>query len=309
MIIRNKTTSILTENDVTDEHVYQQRRHFLKTLAMGSVAASTGIGLQQALADTTANTEQSQVLTKLKDITSYNNFYEFGFSKSDPAKNAHRLTTSPWTVTVDGACDKPGKYTLEDLLKPHTIEERIYRLRCVEGWSMVIPWQGFALGDLLKRFNPSSKAKYVRFSTLHRPLEMIRQKTNVLEWPYVEGLRMDEAMNPLTTIATGLYNKDLPKQNGAPLRLVVPWKYGFKSIKSIAHIHFMEQQPTSSWMIQAPSEYGFYANVNPSVSHPRWSQRKERRIGEFRKRKTLPFNGYGEQVANLYKDMDLKKFY
>jgi len=305
MIIHRKTQ--LTDNDVTDEPIYQQRRRFLKTLAMGSIAVGTGIGLEPALAR--SSNKEGDALTELKDITSYNNFYEFGFSKSAPAKNAHRLTTSPWTVTVDGACEKPGKYTLEDILKPHAIEERIYRLRCVEGWSMVIPWQGFSLGDLLKRFNPSANAKYVRFSTLHRPTEMLGQKTDVLEWPYTEGLRMDEAMNPLATLATGLYGKSLPKQNGAPLRLVIPWKYGFKSIKSIVRISFVEQQPTSSWMTQAPSEYGFYANVNPKVSHPRWSQRRERRIGEFRKRKTHPFNGYGEQVASLYKSMDLKKFY
>jgi sulfoxide reductase catalytic subunit YedY len=304
MIIRNKAQ--LTDNDVTDEHIYQRRRRFLKTLAMGSVAIGTGIGLEQALA---RPSKEGDTLTELKDITSYNNFYEFGFSKEAPAKNAHRLTTSPWTITVDGACEKPGEYTLEDILKPHAIEERIYRLRCVEGWSMVVPWQGFSLGDLLKRFNPSANAKYVRFSTLHRPTEMHGQKTDVLDWPYTEGLRMDEAMNPLATLATGLYGKSLPKQNGAPLRLVVPWKYGFKSIKSIVHIRFVEKQPISSWMTQASREYGFYANVNPNVSHPRWSQRKERRIGEFRKRKTLPFNGYSEQVADLYKGMNLKRFY
>ena len=303
-MIREKTQ--LTNNDVTDEFIYKKRRNFLKTLAMGSVAVGTGIGLEQALA---RPNNKEDTLTEFKDITSYNNFYEFGFSKSAPAKNAHRLTTSPWTVTVDGACEKPGEYTLEDILKPHTTEERIYRLRCVEGWSMVIPWQGFSLGDLLKRFNPTANAKYVRFSTLHRPTEMLGQKTDVLDWPYTEGLRMDEAMHPLATLAIGLYGKSLPKQNGAPLRLVVPWKYGFKSIKSIVHISFVEKQPTSSWMVQAPNEYGFYANVNPNVSHPRWSQRRERRIGEFRKRKTLPFNGYSEQVAGLYKGMDLKRFY
>ncbi len=239
-------------------------------------------------------------------MTSYNNFYEFGTDKADPAQYAHTLQTTPWQVVVEGECAKPGKLTLEDVLKPHSREERIYRLRCVEGWSMVIPWLGFPLADLLKRFEPTSKAKYVQFETLFDPQQMPGQRSNTLAWPYVEGLRIDEAMHPLAFIATGLYGKDLPAQNGAPLRLVVPWKYGFKSIKSLVKIRFMEQQPETSWGRSAPSEYGFYSNVNPDVDHPRWSQSKERRIGEFRKRDTLLFNGYAEQVASLYTGMDLK---
>jgi len=210
---------------------------------------------------------------------------------------------------IDGEVNKPGRYQLEDILKPHTLEERIYRLRCVERWSMVVPWIGFSLADLIKRFEPTSKAKYVQFTTLYRPTEMIGQQRGVLGWPYVEGLRMDEAMNPLTMLATGLYGKDMPKQNGAPIRLVVPWKYGYKSIKSIVRISFTEKEPPTSWNLSAPSEYGFYSNVNPDVDHPRWSQRKERRIGEFLRRETLRFNGYEEQVAHLYKGMDLRKYF
>ncbi len=247
--------------------------------------------------------------TSYKNITTYNNFYEFGTSKEAPAENAHTLKTSPWSVTIDGECEKAGTYTLEDILKPHDIEEHIYRFRCVEGWSMIIPWQGFKLGDLIKRFKPTSKAKYVQFETLYDPKQMPGQRRDVLDWPYVEGLRMDEAMNSLTLLATGLYGKDLPNQNGAPLRLVVPWKYGFKNIKSIVRISFVEKQPISAWMKAAPNEYGFYSNVNPNVPHPRWSQKHERRIGELLKRDTLMFNGYTEQVASMYQGMDLKKFF
>ena len=246
-------------------------------------------------------------LTEFKDVTGYNNFYEFGTGKEDPAANAHTLKTSPWSLTIEGECAKPGTYTLEDILKPHAFEERIYRLRCVEGWSMVIPWIGFPLADLLKRFEPTGNAKYVEFETLRDPEQMPGQRWPVLQWPYVEGLRMDEAMHPLTLMAVGLYGAALPKQNGAPIRLVVPWKYGFKSIKSIVKIRFVERQPASSWMRAGPEEYGFYSNVNPDVDHPRWSQRTERRIGEFLKRKTLMFNGYADQVASLYTGMDLRK--
>jgi sulfoxide reductase catalytic subunit YedY len=256
-----------------------------------------------------ANAATDEASTPYDDITQYNNFYEFGTGKDDPAKHAHLLKTSPWSVSVDGACAKPGKLTLEDILKPHPNQERIYRLRCVEGWSMVIPWLGFPLADLLKRFEPTSQAKYVRFETLVDPKQMPGQKRQVLEWPYTEGLRIDEAMHPLSFIATGLYGKALLGQNGAPLRLVVPWKYGFKSIKSIVRISFVEQEPHTSWGRSAPGEYGFYSNVNPDVDHPRWSQRKERRIGEFRKRDTLMFNGYAEQVASLYSGMDLRKHF
>ncbi|WML89538.1 protein-methionine-sulfoxide reductase catalytic subunit MsrP [Thiothrix lacustris] len=293
----------MTDNDVTDFDVYQRRRDFLKTLGGIALLGASGLPLM-AQAKSTFSTDEEQ--TPYKDVTTYNNFYEFGTDKSDPAEYAGSLQTSPWSVTVDGECENPGKLTLEDLLKPHSTEERIYRLRCVEGWSMVIPWMGFPLADLLKRFNPTSKAKYVRFETLFDPKQMPGQQRSVLDWPYAEGLRMDEAMHPLTFMATGLYGKNLPNQNGAPLRLVVPWKYGFKSIKSIVKISFLEQQPATSWGRSAPGEYGFYSNVNPEVDHPRWSQKRERRIGEFRKRETLMFNGY-DQVASLYSGLDLRK--
>ena len=293
----------MTDNDVTDFEIYQRRRDFLKTLGGIALLGASGLPLM-AQAKSTFSTDEEQ--TPYKDVTTYNNFYEFGTDKSDPSEYAGSLQTSPWSVTVDGECENPGKLTLEDLLKPHSTEERIYRLRCVEGWSMVIPWMGFPLADLLKRFNPTSKAKYVRFETLFDPKQMPGQQRSVLDWPYAEGLRMDEAMHPLTFMATGLYGKNLPNQNGAPLRLVVPWKYGFKSIKSIVKISFLEQQPATSWGRSAPGEYGFYSNVNPEVDHPRWSQKRERRIGEFRKRETLMFNGY-DQVASLYSGMDLRK--
>ena len=293
----------IREYDVTDIALYQRRREFLKTLGGLALLGSSGLPL---LAQATETPASDETPTPYADVTSYNNFYEFGTDKADPAQYAHTLQTAPWQVVVEGECAKPGKLTLEDVLKPHSSEERIYRLRCVEGWSMVIPWLGFPLADLLKRFEPTSKAKYVQFETLFDPQQMPGQRSNTLTWPYVEGLRIDEAMHPLAFIATGLYGKDLPVQNGAPLRLVVPWKYGFKSIKSLVKIRFMEQQPETSWGRSAPSEYGFYSNVNPDVDHPRWSQSKERRIGEFRKRDTLLFNGYAEQVASLYTGMDLK---
>jgi sulfoxide reductase catalytic subunit YedY len=298
-----KRPADMTDNDVTDFEIYQRRRDFLKTLGGIALLGASGLPLM-AQAKSTFSTDEEQ--TPYKDVTTYNNFYEFGTDKSDPAEYAGSLQTSPWSITVDGECENPGKLTLEDLLKPHSTEERIYRLRCVEGWSMVIPWMGFPLADLLKRFNPTSKAKYVRFETLFDPKQMPGQQRSVLDWPYAEGLRMDEAMHPLTFMATGLYGKNLPNQNGAPLRLVVPWKYGFKSIKSIVKISFLEQQPATSWGRSAPGEYGFYSNVNPEVDHPRWSQKRERRIGEFRKRETLMFNGY-DQVASLYSGMDLRK--
>ncbi|MBO0614269.1 MAG: protein-methionine-sulfoxide reductase catalytic subunit MsrP [Pseudomonadota bacterium] len=299
-----KRSDDLTDNDVTDYALYQRRRDFLKTLGGIALLGASGLPLM-AQAKSAFSTDEEQ--TPFEDITTYNNFYEFGTDKGDPARYASSLKTTPWSVTVDGECEKPGKLNLEDLLKPHSTEERIYRLRCVEGWSMVIPWQGFPLADLLKRFNPTANAKYVRFETLVDPDQLPGQKRSVLDWPYTEGLRMDEAMHPLSFMATGLYGKDLLNQNGAPLRLVVPWKYGFKSIKSIVRISFVAEQPDTSWGRSAPEEYGFYSNVNPDVDHPRWSQRKERRIGEFRKRETLPFNGYAEQVASLYSGMDLRK--
>jgi sulfoxide reductase catalytic subunit YedY len=248
-------------------------------------------------------------LTPYEDVTSYNNFYEFGTQKDDPFKNAHTLQPRPWTIEVGGMCANPGVYGLEDFIKPGTMEDRIYRMRCVEAWSMVIPWYGFALKDVIDRAAPLGSARYVEFKTLHDPVQMPGQRSRVLYWPYVEGLRLDEARHPLTILATGVYGRDLPNQNGAPIRLVVPWKYGFKGIKSIVSMTFMEQEPYNSWKRAAASEYGFYANVNPAVNHPRWSQARERRLGEFRRRETLLFNGYVDQVASLYAGMDLRVYY
>jgi sulfoxide reductase catalytic subunit YedY len=246
------------------------------------------------------------------DITTYNNYYEFGTDKSDPSENAQNFRTRPWNVTVGGEAEVTGSYALEDILKPHPLEERIYRMRCVEAWSMIVPWVGFPLGDLLKRFKPTSKAKFVEFKTLYDPKQMPGERGSVLAWPYVEGLRMDEAMHPLTLMVVGLYGKVLPNQNGAPLRLIVPWKYGFKGIKAIVGIRFTEQAPRTTWAMSAPSEYGFFANVNPAVDHPRWSQASERHIGGSlfdQRRPTLPFNGYAAEVAGLYSGMDLRKYF
>ncbi len=304
-------------SEITPLPVYKKRREFIKTglglLATAGISpavlatASAGYGGRKL--DYSRMTEYSskEELTDYKDITEYNNFYEFGTDKYSPAKRAKTLQTSPWSVKFSGHCEKPGSLQLEDILKPHALQERIYRLRCVEGWSMVIPWIGFPLADLLKRFQPTSQAKYVEFVTLKDAKQMPGQKSGVLDWPYVEGLRIDEAMNPLSLMAVGLYGEVLPNQNGAPLRLVVPWKYGFKSIKSIVEIRFVDKQPVSSWMRTAPSEYGFYSNVNPLVDHPRWSQKRERRIGEFFKIKTRMYNGYADEVAHLYSGMDLRK--
>ena len=245
-----------------------------------------------------------------EDITTYNNFYEFGTGKDDPYHNAQEFRTQPWSVEISGECDKPGKYQLEDIIDPHTLEDRVYRHRCVEAWSMVVPWVGFPLGDLLKRFNPNSDAKFVRFKTLNDPQQMPGQRRAVLRWPYVEGLTMAEAMHPLTLMVVGVYGKMLPNQNGAPLRLITPWKYGFKGIKSIVEIEFTSRQPRTSWEIANSNEYGFYANVNPEVDHPRWSQARERRIGSglfTAKQPTLMFNGYGEEVTHLYSGLNLRK--
>jgi sulfoxide reductase catalytic subunit YedY len=245
-----------------------------------------------------------------EEIISYNNFYEFGTRKNDPQANGGRLKTSPWTVDIGGLVNKPAKYNLEDLIKPHQLEERIYRFRCVEAWSMVIPWVGIPLADILNRVEPQGKARYVAFTTLLRPSEMPGQRGDALQWPYVEGLRLDEAMHPLTLMAVGIYGKTLMNQNGAPIRLVVPWKYGFKSIKSIVQIRLVEKEPPTSWNIANAGEYGFYSNVNPEVDHPRWTQAREKRLpGLFANRRTLMFNGYGDQVASLYTGMDLKKYY
>ena len=305
-------------SQITDKGLYLRRREFLRDTALAGLAVA-GVGITgQAFAGTGAKLDNvrksllsstGEELTLYEDITTYNNFYEFGTNKEDPAANSGKFKPQPWSVQVGGECNKPGTYALEDFIQPHALEERIYRMRCVEAWSMVIPWVGIPLGDVLKRFEPNGNAKYVAFTTVMRPNEMPGQRRAVLEWPYVEGLRMDEAMHPLTILAIGLYGEVLPNQNGAPLRLVVPWKYGFKGIKSIVKVEFTGRQPPTAWNISNSREYGFYSNVNPEVDHPRWSQGKERRIGEFLKRKTLMFNGYAEKVASLYAGMDLQKNY
>ncbi len=318
MLLKVSKNSEVNEFEVTDENLYKERRRFLQSTASISAASlvptfSLWPSLGSAGIDFTTITKSkfstNEELTPHDAVTSYNNFYELGTDKGDPKRNAGQLKVKPWSVKVEGECNKPGEYDLEDFISSTILEERIYRLRCVEAWSMVIPWVGVELGKILKRFEPTSKAKYVEFVTIFDPDNLSGQKRAVLDWPYREGLRIDEAMHPLTILAVGLYGKELPNQNGAPLRLVVPWKYGFKSIKSIVSIRFMEQQPPTSWNVTGPEEYGFYANVNPAVNHPRWSQKRERRIGEFLKRETLPFNGYADEVASLYAGMDLKKNY
>ncbi|QOZ82619.1 protein-methionine-sulfoxide reductase catalytic subunit MsrP [Chromobacterium sp. Rain0013] len=302
-----KKPADISSSDITPEGVYLNRRHFMLGSAGLLLSAETlaALSAKKSPLSTLAGNDKAN---SLKEITGYNNFYEFGTDKADPAANAGSLKTRPWNVLVDGEVAKPRSFGIEQLLK-FPLEERIYRLRCVEGWSMVIPWVGFPLASLLKQMNPTSRAKYVAFETLQRPAEMPGQRGRVLDWPYREGLRIDEAMHPLTILAVGLYNDVLPNQNGAPIRLVVPWKYGFKSIKSIVRIHLQETVPATSWNLANAREYGFYSNVNPEVDHPRWSQASERRIGEFFKRKTLMFNGYGEQVAGLYRGLDLRKNY
>ncbi len=320
--IKTTRNSDIHENEVTDEKIYRQRRQFIRSgIATGAgislasyfpVLASAAVSSLAERISGAPNTrvlDENDELNSFEDITHYNNFYELGTGKEDPHEKAEALVTDPWSVTVEGECEKPGTYTLEDVLKPVGLEERIYRLRCVEAWSMVIPWVGFPLADLIKQYQPTSAAQYVAFETVYdvrNPLP--GQNSPILRWPYREGLRMDEAMHPLTFMAVGLYGKPLPNQNGAPLRLVVPWKYGFKSIKSIVKIEFTEHEPPTSWNMANAREYGFYSNVNPEVAHRRWSQKKERRVGELFKRDTLMFNGY-EEVADLYWDMDLRKNY
>lgn len=332
-----KKPSDIPSSEITPESIYNARREFMRgamslaALGVGGLtaphlmAAPANIAdtdvkgpywLKQQITSASANNEKiTEALTPYEHITEYNNFYEYGYDKTDPSDKAHVLKPHPWTVEITGEVAKPGKFALEDLLKGVALEERVYRLRCVEAWSMVVPWVGFSLADLIKRAEPNSKAKYVAFTTLERPSEMPGQKSrfSTIDWPYREGLRMDEAMHPLTTLAVGLYGKVLPNQNGAPLRLVVPWKYGFKYIKSIVKIEFTEKQPKTTWSMLASDEYGFYANVNPQVSHPRWSQAEERRLPSGLLRPniipTQLFNGYAGQVAHLYKDMDLRKFY
>jgi methionine sulfoxide reductase catalytic subunit len=325
-----KTRPQILSRDITDEQVYLRRREFIR-LAGGVALAAAAAPLVACASEPSAAEPQAdgpfarpqlpltgykekavttdEKLNTFEAITGYNNFYEFGTGKSDPKRYSGSLKTSPWTVKVDGLCNKPADYHLEDLIKPIQLEERIYRLRCVEAWSMVIPWIGVPLNAVIKRAEPTSKAAFVELTTLLRPSEMPGQKGDALEWPYVEGLRLDEAMHPLTILAVGLYGKTLMNQNGAPIRLVVPWKYGFKSAKSIVRIRFVEKQPKTAWNVATPTEYGFYSNVNPEVDHPRWSQKYERRLPEFfQNHPTQMFNGYSE-VASLYAGMDLRKYY
>jgi methionine sulfoxide reductase catalytic subunit len=320
-----KKAADMRESEVTPKDVYLRRREFLKVAgntalavtaagALGGVLTSSEAEAQNPNAPKLQNLKKSafntdEKLNSYKDVTTYNNFYEFGLDKGDPARYAGSLKPRPWSIVVEGQCAKPGTYNIEDIMKWFPLEERIYRMRCVEAWSMVIPWNGYPMSAFLKRFEPTSKAKFVEFKTLVDQKQMPGQTEPALRWPYTEGLRMDEAMHPLTLVGLGLYGEVMPNQNGAPIRLVVPWKYGFKSIKSIVRIRFVEDEPLNTWKQQQSSEYGFYANVNPQVDHPRWSQGSERRLGEFFRRKTLMFNGYGDQVASLYTGMDLRKFY
>ena len=290
----------IKSSDITDETAYLKRREFMRSA--GGVAAGLALG---PLLPRMVRAQDER--TPYEEVTGYNNFYEFGTGKRDPARNAHTLVTRPWTISVDGEVANPKLYDIDEILRRFPAEERVYRLRCVEAWSMVIPWLGFSLRDLLNEVEPTSKARFVAFETLYDPDMMPGQKRRVLNWPYVEGLRLDEAMNPLTLLSVGLYGKTLPNQNGAPIRLVVPWKYGFKSIKSIVRISLVERQPPTSWNMLLPREYGFYANVNPDVDHPRWSQARERPIGKLRRIDTQLFNGYGEQVASMYTGMDLRR--
>jgi sulfoxide reductase catalytic subunit YedY len=296
-------------SEITPHAIYTRRREFLQ-LSAGLVIAGILPEAQAKLGPGKASAfSTTETLTSLKNVTSYNNFYEFGTGKEDPAEHAHTLRTQPWAISIEGLVKRPRTLGMEDILKLAPLEERIYRLRCVEGWSMVIPWLGFPLASLLRQVEPLGSAKYVEFITALQPDTMPGIRRGVLDWPYTEGLRLDEAMHPLTIMATGLYGDSLPNQNGAPLRLVVPWKYGFKSGKSIVKIRFTDREPRTTWMKSAPSEYGFYSNVNPAVDHPRWSQANERRIGEFFKRKTLLFNGYSDQVAQMYTGLDLRKYF
>lgn len=336
MLIKIIRRSDCRESEITPESLYLNRRHLLKgaafslacaglpTMARADQARYEGVDAADAPAWFDAKLDQAhweasvapgEAITPYRDATHYNNFYEFGPDKGDPAAHAPKLVTEPWIVVVDGEVANPGRYSVEDLCGSARLEERIYRLRCVEAWSMVIPWLGFPLSDLIRRLEPSSSARYVRFETLVRPEQMPGMRTafSLIDWPYVEGLRMDEAMHPLSLMAVGMYGRILPNQNGAPLRLVVPWKYGFKSIKSVVRISFVREQPATTWQTMAPHEYGFYANVNPSVSHPRWSQARERRLpGSLfspNVRETRPFNGYADEVSSLYAGMDLSKDY
>ena len=314
VIIKEETD--IPSSEVTDRNLYLNRRQFIKAAAAIAVAVAmpgdfvmgADTGQKLTIAKKGEFAEGEKVTTASK-ATNYNNFYEFSVDKDDVAEQSKKFRTRPWFVSVEGHIKKPKVYGIDELIKLFPLEERIYRFRCVEGWSMVIPWVGFPLGDFIKKCEPASRAKFIEFTTLKDQNQMPGQKRDILGWPYLEGLRLDEALNPLTLLAVGMYGEILPNQNGAPLRLVVPWKYGFKYIKSIVRIRFVEQMPISSWMKANPAEYGFYANVNPEVDHPRWSQARENRIGELTKRKTLMFNGYGKEVSHMYKDMDLKKYF
>jgi methionine sulfoxide reductase catalytic subunit len=312
----------LPSSDITPESVYRTRRDFIRETvgltALGLGAGSLLAGAEPVAASTTllpqkdwskVRTERDEPLNSLEDVTTYNNFYEFGTGKDDPHRNARDFQPRPWTIEVDGLCRNRGTYGLEDFVGESRMEDRIYRMRCVEAWSMVIPWRGFPLAEVIDRADPLGSAAFVQFETLYDPTRMPGQRVGVLDWPYVEGLRLDEARHPLTILATGVYGTDLPNQNGAPLRLVIPWKYGFKGIKSIVRMTFTEKMPLNSWQMANSGEYGFFANVNPEVDHPRWSQARERRLGKLRRIRTLPFNGYGDQVASMYAGMDLTRWF
>jgi methionine sulfoxide reductase catalytic subunit len=310
----------IRSSEITPRSLYLNRRKFLAGAAIAGAVVAAGTGLRQFINPATVAQAGNKIdglkkspfsitetITPEKDVTHYNNYYEFSTQKEEPADLAKNFRTRPWKVKIDGLVDKKQELDVDTIIKMAPPEERIYRHRCVEGWSIVVPWIGFSLSELIKRVNPQSRAKFVEFTTLLDPNQMPGQRRAVLDWPYVEGLRMDEAMHPLALLCFGMYGEDLPNQDGAPLRMVLPWKYGFKSAKAIVHIRFTDKQPLNTWNISAPSEYGFYSNVNPTVDHPRWSQAKERRLGEFFKRPTLMFNGYADQVASLYSGMDLKK--
>jgi len=315
-----KKAEDIRSSEITPKSVYLNRRKFLAQAAMAGTAIAAGVGLRESISPSTtvlagnkidgikkSSFSTTETVTPYKDVTHYNNYYEFGTEKDQPAEMAKNFQPRPWKVKIDGLVEKKMELDVDDIIKMAPPEERIYRHRCVEAWSIVVPWVGFSLSELIKRVKPTSKAQYVEFTTLLDQSRMPGQRRNVLDWPYKEGLRMDEAMNPLALLCFGMYGEELPNQDGAPVRIVLPWKYGFKSAKAIVQIRFTDKQPLNTWNVSAPQEYGFYANVNPSVDHPRWSQAKERRLGEFLKRPTLMFNGYGDQVASLYSGMDLKK--
>jgi sulfoxide reductase catalytic subunit YedY len=315
-----KRASDIRPSEITSKALYEDRRRFMAgALALGAAAGVGALsiypsrmaraGVKLGAVQKSPLSLKGEEITSQKDITTYNNYYEFGTGKEDPSENAGKLRTRPWSVSIEGEVKKPKVIDIDELLKLAPLEERVYRMRCVEGWSMVIPWAGYSLSAFIQRAEPTSKAKFVEFITLADPEQMPGVRAPILDWPYVEGLRMDEAMHPLTILCLGLYGEALANQNGAPVRVVVPWKYGFKNGKSIVKIRFVEQQPKTTWQLANPQEYGFYSNVNPEVDHPRWSQARERRIGEFGKRPTLMFNGYGDQVAQLYAGMDLRKFF